>query len=406
MPHELDLFLNETAFTQAPAASVTEFSPAELSRALAFHRTIPGYAPTPLTALDRLAGHLGVRSIHVKDESQRFGLKAFKALGGAYAMARHIAERLGQDISELPYEVMVSDAVRARLGEVVFATTTDGNHGRGVAWMARQLKQKAVVYMPKGSSVERLEAIRAEGAEAEIVDMNYDEAVRLTAQRAAEHGWLVVQDTAWEGYEKIPLWIMQGYGTLMLESLQQLGGVPPTHVFIQAGVGSLAGAVQGFLTAAYGAERPKVIVAEARAADCLYRSARAKDGAPVAVGGDLATVMAGLACGEANTIGWKILRDYSSAFVSCPDYVATRGMRIYGNPLPGDPRVCSGESGAVTLGLLSLFMQAPSLASARAALGLDAQSRVLLVSTEGDTDPQRYLDIVWDGEIPSYGLIK
>ncbi len=406
MPHELDLFLNETAFTQAPAASVNEFSPAELSRALAFHRTIPGYAPTPLTALDRLAGHLGVRSIHVKDESQRFGLKAFKALGGAYAMARHIAERLGQDISELPYEVMVSDAVRARLGEVVFATTTDGNHGRGVAWMARQLKQKAVVYMPKGSSVERLEAIRAEGAEAEIVDMNYDEAVRLTAQRAAEHGWLVVQDTAWEGYEKIPLWIMQGYGTLMLESLQQLGGVPPTHVFIQAGVGSLAGAVQGFLTAAYGAERPKVIVAEARAADCLYRSARAKDGAPVAVGGDLATVMAGLACGEANTIGWKILRDYSSAFVSCPDYVATRGMRIYGNPLPGDPRVCSGESGAVTLGLLSLFMQAPSLASARAALGLDAQSRVLLVSTEGDTDPQRYLDIVWDGEIPSYGLIK
>ena len=406
MPQELDLFFNETAFTQAPAASVADFSQAELSKALAFHRTIPGYAPTPLTALERLAAYFGVRSLHVKDESQRFGLKAFKALGGAYAMARHIAERLGQDIGELPYDVMVSDAVRARLGEVVFATTTDGNHGRGVAWMARQLKQKAVVYMPKGSSIERLEAIRAEGAEAEIVEMNYDEAVRMTAQRAAERGWLVVQDTAWDGYEKIPLWIMQGYGTLMLESLQQLGEVPPTHVFIQAGVGSLAGAVQGFLTSSYGAERPKVIVAEARAADCLYRSARAKDGAPVAVGGDLATVMAGLACGEANTIGWKILRDYASAFVSCPDYVATRGMRIYGNPLPGDPRVCSGESGAVTLGLFSLLMQAPSLAAARDALGLGKDSRVLLVSTEGDTDPQRYLDIVWDGEIPSHGLIK
>ena len=406
MPQELDLFFNETAFTQAPAASVADFSQAELSKALAFHRTIPGYAPTPLTALERLAAYFGVRSLHVKDESQRFGLKAFKALGGAYAMARHIAERLGQDIGELPYDVMLSDAVRARLGEVVFATTTDGNHGRGVAWMARQLKQKAVVYMPKGSSIERLEAIRAEGAEAEIVEMNYDEAVRMTAQRAAERGWLVVQDTAWDGYEKIPLWIMQGYGTLMLESLQQLGEVPPTHVFIQAGVGSLAGAVQGFLTSSYGAERPKVIVAEARAADCLYRSARAKDGAPVAVGGDLATVMAGLACGEANTIGWKILRDYASAFVSCPDYVATRGMRIYGNPLPGDPRVCSGESGAVTLGLFSLLMQAPSLAAARDALGLGKDSRVLLVSTEGDTDPQRYLDIVWDGEIPSHGLIK
>ena len=406
MPQDLDLFLNETAFSQAPVTSVADFSRAELSKALAFHSTICGYAPTALTALDRLAAYLGVRSIHVKDESQRFGLKAFKALGGAYAMACHIAERLGQDIGELPYETMVSDAVRARLGEVVFATTTDGNHGRGVAWMARQLGQKAVVYMPRGSSVERLEAIRAEGAEAEIVDMNYDEAVRMTAQRAAEHGWLVVQDTAWDGYEKIPLWIMQGYGTLMLESLQQLGGVPPTHVLIQAGVGSLAGAVQGFLTATYGAVRPKVIVAEARAADCLYRSACARDGAPVAVGGDLATVMAGLACGEANTIGWKILRDYASAFVSCPDYVSTRGMRIYGNPLPGDPRICSGESGAVTLGLLSILMQAPSLAAARAALGIDADSRVLLVSTEGDTDPQRYLDIVWDGEIPSCGLIK
>ena len=403
MPAEMDLFLNETSYSQSPTTRVTDFCHAELAKALAFHRSIPGYAPTPLVSLEQLSQKLGVKSIHVKDESKRFGLKAFKVLGGAYAMARYIAELVGEDISQLPFEVMTGDAVRNKIGEVVFATTTDGNHGRGVAWTARQLKQKAVVYMPAGSSPERLKAIRDEGAEASIVDMNYDEAVRMTAEQAAKHGWQVVQDTAWEGYEKIPLWIMQGYGTLMLESFQQLNEVPPTHIFIQAGVGSLAGAVQAYVAETYGADRPKVIVAEARAADCLYRSAVTKQGAPIAVGGSLNTVMAGLACGEANTIGWKILRDYSEAFVSCPDYVATRGMRILGNPLPGDPQVISGESGAVTLGLLSILIQSPAMAETRAALGLDESSRVMVVSTEGDTDPQRYLDIVWDGEITSFG---
>ena len=403
MPEKTKIFLNQTRFFSAPTASVDEFSPRELAKALAFHRSMPAYVPTPLLSLNRLASALGVGSIHVKDESKRFGLKAFKVLGGAYAMARHIAERLGEDIAQLPFEVMTSAAVRQKIGEVVFATTTDGNHGRGVAWTARQLQQKAVVYMPKGSSPERLNAIRAEGAQAEIVDMNYDAAVRLTAERARQHGWQVVQDTAWEGYEKIPLWIMQGYGTLMLEVFQQLHAVPPTHIIVPAGVGSLAAAVQAAVTAAYGAERPKVIVAEARAADCLYRSALGQSGEAVAVEGDLATVMAGLSCGEANTIAWKILRDYTDAFASCPDYVATRGMRILASPLPGDPAVVSGESGAVTLGLLSLLMQSPALAAEREALGLDASSRVLAISSEGDTDPQRYRDIVWDGEIPSFG---
>lgn len=403
MPEKTKIFLNQTRFFSAPTASVDEFSPRELAKALAFHRSMPAYVPTPLLSLNRLASALGVGSIHVKDESKRFGLKAFKVLGGAYAMACHIAEQLGEDIAQLPFAVITSAAVRQKIGEVVFATTTDGNHGRGVAWTARQLQQKAVVYMPQGSSPERLNAIRAEGAQAEIVDMNYDAAVRLMAERARQHGWQVVQDTAWEGYEKIPLWIMQGYGTLMLEVFQQLHEVPPTHIIVPAGVGSLAAAVQAAVTAAYGTERPKVIVAEASAADCLYRSALGQSGEAVAVEGDLATVMAGLSCGEANTIAWKILRDYTDAFASCPDYVATRGMRILASPLPGDPAVVSGESGAVTLGLLSLLMQSPALAAEREALGLDASSRVLAISSEGDTDPQRYRDIVWDGEIPSFG---
>ncbi|GHU25836.1 PLP-dependent lyase/thiolase [Betaproteobacteria bacterium] len=401
MTQNLNVFINATRFSAAPTMHVDAFSHAELSRALAFHRSIPGYAPTPLVSLPRLSQRLGVKSLHVKDESARFGLKAFKVLGGAYAMAWHISELVGEDIGKLPFEVITSDKVRNSIGEVVFATTTDGNHGRGVAWTARQLKQKAVVYMPRGSSEERLAAIRREGAQASIVDMNYDEAVRMSATEAEKNGWLVVQDTAWTGYEKIPLWIMQGYGSLMLEAMQQLHEVPPTHIFIQAGVGSLAGMVQGMVTSAWGKDRPKVIVAEAAVADCLYRSSRNADGRAVAVGGDLATVMAGLACGEANSIGWNILRDYSTAFASCPDFVATRGMRILGNPLPGDPAVISGESGAVTTGLLSILMQSPAHTATREALALNEDSRVLVVSTEGDTDPQRYRDIVWDGEIPS-----
>lgn len=402
MQDKLQFFINHTEFTERPTAPLKPFSYEELVKALNFHRSIPGYAPTPLYNLPALSEKLGVKSICLKDESQRFGLKAFKVLGGAYAMARHIAEKLNKDISELPFDVMTSDEVRKILKEVTFATTTDGNHGRGVAWMARQLKQKSVVYMPKGSSPERLTAIRNEGATAEIVDMNYDDAVRMTAEQAEKHGWIVVQDTAWEGYEKIPLWIMQGYGSLMLESLEQLHQVPPTHVFVQAGVGSFAGMAQGMLTAAYGENRPKVIVAEALIADCLYRSALSKKGDAIAVGGDLQTVMAGLACGEANSIGWDLLRDYANGFASCPDFVATHGMRILGNPLAGDPRIVSGESGAVTTGLLSILMQSPAMAETRQQLGLNQDSRILVISTEGDTDPQRYLDIVWDGEIPSF----
>lgn len=403
MQEQLKYYINHSRFKQKPTANLASFSQAELHKAWQFHRSIPEYAPTPLYHLPALAKSLNVGQIYLKDESQRFGLKAFKALGGAYAMACHIAEELGKDISELPYNVMVSNEVREQLNGITFATTTDGNHGRGVAWMARQLKQKSVVYMPKGSSHERLDAILNEGATAEIVDMNYDDAVRMTAEMARKYSWVVVQDTAWAGYEKIPQWIMQGYSTLMFEALSQLHEVKPTHVFVQAGVGSFAGMVQGMLTALYGEDRPKVIIAEAQIADCLYRSAVAENEEAISVGGDLQTVMAGLACGEANIAGWQLLRDYADAFFSCPDFVATRGMRILGNPLPTDPPIVSGESGAVTTGLLSILMQSQNYADVRNRLELNENSRILLISTEGDTDIQRYRDIVWDGEFPSFG---
>ena len=204
------------------------------------------------------------------------------------------------------------------------------------AWAARQLEQKAVVFMPKGSSKVRLENIRKEGAKASITELNYDDAVRLANNYAEEHNAVMIQDTAWEGYENIPTWIMQGYATLIDEAIEQIknhGEERPTHVFLQAGVGSFAGAVQGYLESVYGEYRPITIIVEPNEAACIYKSAKQNDGKPHAVTCCMPTIMAGLACGEPNTIGWGILRDYSDMYISCPDYVTARGMRILGNPM-------------------------------------------------------------------------
>ena len=375
----------------------------EISKVKGFHESIPQYERTPLVKLENLAKMLGIKGVYLKDESYRFGLNAFKVLGGSFAMAKYMADKLGKDISELPYEKLISDEVRNELGDITFFTATDGNHGRGVAWTANKLKQKSVVYMPKGSSLIRLNNIKAEGAKASITELNYDDAVRLATEDAAKVGGLVVQDTAWEGYEDIPAWIMQGYGTMAKEAVEQLseyGVERPTHVFIQAGVGSLAGAVQGYMAAKF-EDCPITVVVEADKADCFYKSAEAGDGKPRFVGGDMQTIMAGLACGEPNTIGFEILKNYSEAFISAPDWVSAKGMRILGNPLVGDEKVISGESGAVTTGTLVSIMQDESLAELRKALKLDENSKVLLISTEGDTDPDKYRSIVWDGECPS-----
>ncbi len=380
-------------------------APEAIGKVRDYHASFPQYSRTPLAALDKLAASLGVAGIYVKDESYRFGLNAFKVLGGSYAMARFIAQRTNRDVADLGYGQLTSPEVKKELGDYTFFTATDGNHGRGVAWAANQIRQHSVVYMPKGSSQTRLENILKEGAKASIVDMNYDDAVRLaSAESAKTPNSVVIQDTAWEGYEEIPGWIMQGYGTMALEAAEQLaelGVQRPTHIFVQAGVGSLAGAVQGFFANRYPKDVPVTTVVEAGAADCIYRSAAKADGSIVNVGGDLVTIMAGLACGEANTISWRILRDKTSFFVSLPDYAAACAMRVMGAPLVGDPRVVSGESGAAGLGALLEALVNPAQAAFRKALGLDASSRILLFSTEGDTDPDMYRRIVWEGAYPS-----
>ena len=317
-------------------------------------------------------------------------------------MARYIAQKTGRDIADMTYDVLTSDELKKQFGQAVFFTATDGNHGRGVAWAANKLGQKAVVFMPRGSSQTRLQNILKENATATIEDLNYDECVRLAAAKAekTENG-VMVQDTAWEGYEDIPSWIMQGYGTMAMEAAEQLqeaGVSRPTHIFVQAGVGSLAGAVQGYFANLFPGDCPTTVIVEANQADCLYKSAAAGDGRPHAVYGDMQTIMAGLACGEPNTISWEILKNNSAFFVSCPDWVSASGMRILGAPVKGDPQVISGESGAVTAGLISALMTDDRFRELRDAIGLDENSVVLFFSTEGDTDPERYREIVWEGK--------
>ena len=369
-----------------------------------FHSGFEGYAFTPLRALNNLAQNLGVSRIFVKDESFRFGLNAFKALGGGFAMGKYFAQKLNKDIGAISYDALISDEIRKELGEVTFVTATDGNHGRGVAWMANKLKQKSVVYMPKGSAEERLNNILKENADASITDMNYDGAVHLAERNAQKYGWVLMQDTAWDGYEEIPTWIMQGYMTLSYEIYKQLEEIRqqrPTHLLLQAGVGSFASAVLGFFASIYGDERPATIIVEPGNAACLYKSAFANDGRVHFVTGDMDTIMAGLACGEPSTVSFKIIDAYADAFLVCDDEVAAEGMRVLGNPIGDDARIISGESGAVTTGLLREIMRNEKLSEVKEKLGFDENSRVLLISTEGDTDRENYRRIVWDGQSPS-----
>ena len=386
------------------SADLTAVSETEAARAQRFHAGFPGYAPTPLHRLDSLAGALGLARVYVKDESQRFDLNAFKVLGGGYAMGCCLAEKLGRRIDDCSFDFLASAQTRKQLGDVTFITATDGNHGRGVAWMAHRLGQRCVVYMPKGTAPERLENVRRQGAQASILDCNYDSCVHLAEKHARENGWILTQDTAWDGYEEIPTRIMQGYTTIAREidaQLEEMGEDAPTHILLQAGVGSFAAAMLGCYAAKHGDARPLSVIVEPNAADCILRTARADDGKLHFVTGDMPTIMAGLACGEPSTVSWRILDAYADAFLSMPDSAAAGGMRMLGNPLPGDERIISGESGASTAGALREILINPALTELREKLGFGPEARVLLISTEGDTDRENYRRIVWDGAHPN-----
>lgn len=324
----------------------------------------PGYSPTPLVALPDIARAAHVGAVHYKDESGRFGLGSFKALGGAYAVLRQIR------------------AAGRPAKEIVVTCATDGNHGRSVAWGAQRFGCGCVIYIHETVSEGRARAIAAYGAEIRRVPGTYDDAVRQAARDAAANGWIVVSDTSYPGYTDIPRDVMQGYAVMVDEALSALER-PPTHVFIQAGVGGLAAAVCGHLWETLGDVRPRVIVVEPDRAACLFESAR--QGKASNIGGALDTAMAGLACGETSLLAWEILEEGASDFLTVTDDAAFAAMRLLA------PEIVAGESAVAGLAGLLGAAARPAIAQA---LGLEASSRVLLFGSEGDTDPDLYRKIV------------
>jgi diaminopropionate ammonia-lyase len=394
---------NQLARREAGIPAVERIFSGRVARqARDFHRQIPGFNMTPLKSLGRLADHLGLGGIWVKDEASRLSLGSFKVLGGSFAIYQYIKSRLGVQ-GELSYAELTSPEVKARLGDLTFAAATDGNHGRGVAWAARQLGFKSVIYVHILTSKARIAAIEKNGARVEIIDGTYDDAVRQVNEDASRNGWQVISDTSWEGYIDVPTWVMQGYATMLVEAQEQLSGqglIKPTHLFVQAGVGSLAASAIGFYTQLFGSERPTTVVVEPDKAACLYLSAERGDGIAHSFPGELDTIMAGLACGDPNPIAWDVLKECTDVFIKTPDYVAAKGMRVYGVPLQGDPIVISGESGAVTLGALMFLMEMPVYAPLREKLGLGRDSQVMLINSEHNTDPDDFRRVVWEGGDP------
>ncbi len=349
------------------------------------------HAPTPLQGLPALAAELGLGAIHVKDEGFRLGLGSFKALGGSYAVIRLVLEEASRqagrpvDIAELP-----TPPVRAVAAGMTLACATDGNHGRSVAQGAELVGAGAAIFVHAGVSDQRIAAIARYGAQIIRVDGTYDDSVAEAARTAAERGWTVVSDTSWPGYERIPGLVMQGYTALVREALRQLPA-PPTHVFVQAGVGGVAAAGAGHLAIALGAARPVFVVVDPARAACLYESAKA--GRPVRIGHGAPTVMAMLECYEPSLVAWRILSRLADGFMTVDEDDAVAVMRRLARPAAGDPVIVAGESGGVGLAGVIRAVADPAMA---ASLRLDAASRIFVINTEGATDPQRYAELVGD----------
>jgi diaminopropionate ammonia-lyase len=366
-------------------------SQAGFDAALAEIASWPGYAVTPLHRLDALAAQLGVASLWYKDERGRFGLGSFKALGGAYAVANVLRRKVmaARGLAKVTSRQLLSGEFADVVGAATVTCATDGNHGRSVAWGAQLFGCHCVIFVHEHVSTGRRDAIARYGAEVREVKGNYDDAVRHAAATAQANGWTVVSDTSYPGYRDIPLDVMHGYGVMAAEIAQQLGGAPPTHVFAQAGVGALAAAVCASFWLRWGARRPRFVTVEPLHADCVYRSLEA--GKPVVVGGDLDTVMAGLACGEVSELAWEILHGGANAAVALDDSYALDAMRMLARSSSGDPPVVAGETGGAGLGALLAARDYPEMG---AVLELDARSRVLLLGSEGDTDPAIYRRVV------------
>lgn len=347
----------------------------------------PGYAPTPLVELEQMAHESGLGNIYYKDEARRFQLKSFKALGGAFAVARQLIRRIREQTGEnAGIDDLLAGAYPSITRQSIFSCATDGNHGRSVAWGCKLFGCSCIIYIHRDVSAGRQQAMEKFGAEVIRIDGNYDDSVRTAAEQAEIHGRTIISDTSYPGYMDIPRDVMLGYTVMLAEAVEQLDGKIPTHVFIQGGVGGLAAAVCAYFWETWGERRPRLVVVEPEAANCLQQSARA--GRPETVEGDLETLMAGLACGEVSLLAWDILQRGADDFVTLSENaVAPCMIRLAAD----EARLEAGESGIAGIAAAIGAAADPELS---AALGLDKHSRVFVIGTEGATDPEVYQRLV------------
>mgnify|MGYP000122705853 CR=1 FL=1 len=375
-----------------------------VKKARAFHQSFPQYTVTPLARLDGQAARLGLSNLCVKDESYRFGLNAFKVLGGSFAMANYIADETGKDVADCTFDYLTSDQLAEDFGQATFFTATDGNHGRGVAWAANKLGQKAVVHMPKGSTKPRFDNIAAEGATVTIEESTTTSACAWPPPRPTPVSAASSFRTPPGRLREDPVLDHGGlrhHASEAAEQLREMAINRPTHVFVQAGVGSLAGAWWATSPTCIPITRPPSSWSSAHrppactralppaTATCASWTATCPPSWPVCAAAS-PTFWVGISCATT-----------PPPSVSCPDWVTARGMRTLGAPREGRPARISGESGAVTTGLVETLMLDPEYAELKELIGLDKTSSVLCFSTEGDTDPDQYRRIVWEGEYPT-----
>lgn len=360
-----------------------------------FHRSLDGYEPTPVHSLDGLAKKLGIGSVYVKDESFRFGVKAFKPLGASYTIYRFLKSKweakFNSEFSVLDFR---NPEKMQELGTFTFCAATDGNHGRAVAWTARILKQKAVIYMPANTAPSRITNIESEGAKVVLIDGTFDECVNRVDADAKANGWIIISDTAYPGYMYFPQFIMAGYSTIFHEMdniVNMQNECKADIVFLQAGVGGLAAAGTWYLTNKYGKNRPKIICLEPTRADAFMESV--KNGKPVHSKGDYNSIMAGLNCGV-SLLAWDYICEGVNYMMTVSDNYAEKAMRQYYHPIENDPRIISGESGSSGMaGLLALFEE-DKFSALRNDLGINPKTSVLLINSEGDTDPENFKKVV------------
>jgi diaminopropionate ammonia-lyase len=348
-----------------------------------FHRKIDGYRATPLLRLEAAERELGVRAVWVKDESDRFGLPAFKVLGASWAVYRKLATELGTSDEDWWNLEQLNERI-LRPPDLELVTATDGNHGRGVARVAAWFSLCARIYMPAGSSAARIEAIRSEAAEVIVVDGSYDDAVHRASDEAGPSSWLI-QDTAWPGYEQVPSWIIEGYSTIGYEVDEELARAEepdPDLVVAQIGVGSLAASVVRHFKHNKRHDKPRILGVEAEGAACAFESVRA--GEMLSVPGPHRSAMAGLNCGTLSSIAWPLMRNGMEAFAILRDEVAFEAMRML-----AEAGIESGESGAAGLGALLQIARTDRKILVNE-LGLGRESSIMVISTEGATDPDSY----------------